>query len=256
MKTKKLSILFIILISVTFIFAGCIPNDLPNNDIDITFENGSLVYEVVTQKTIGACVTIKAGGSSGSGFIISSDGYIITNKHVVETTSNINVGVLSDDKKSTKTYRAKRLEYLNSKIDIAVLKIEVNNLPYLKFANSDEVVFGESGIMIGYPKGISLSVATLLVSNPSVNVMFNGISKPHLMLDAPVNPGNSGGPAINLYGCVMGMITYRECDKTYDNENVVFGLGYAQKSNDIVSYLNGYKSIPSLANLTTINKPV
>jgi len=137
----------------------------------------------------------------GSGVIIKPDGYILTNNHVVEGATTIQVVLPSGEE-----YRAKVIGK-DPKTDLAVIKVPAKNqLPFLKFGNSDNVVVGQWVIAIGHPRGLSQSVSQGIVSATH----RRGITDPStyqdfLQTDAAINPGSSGGPLLNLSGEVIGI---------------------------------------------------
>jgi len=149
--------------------------------------------------------------ASGSGVIISEDGYIVTNNHVIDKANSIEV-TLSDNK----TYKAK-LVGRDKDTDIAVLKIDEKGLPNLKFANSDNVRIGEWVLAVGNPFDLSSTVTAGIVSakgrninlleNHSRNSRSNTAIESFIQTDAAVNPGNSGGALINTRGELIGINT-------------------------------------------------
>jgi S1-C subfamily serine protease len=144
---------------------------------------------------------------SGSGFLISSDGLIVTNRHVVDTTGAIYTVLLNNGKEYTATVLAR-----DSVLDVAIIKINATNLPYLQFADSDQLEVGESVIAIGNALGeFKNTVSTGVVSGLSRSLSASGGSGYQEFLykviqtDAAINPGNSGGPLLNLKGEVVGI---------------------------------------------------
>jgi serine protease Do len=139
--------------------------------------------------------------SLGSGFIISSDGYIFTNNHVVEQTDKILVKV-SDGKE----YEAKIIG-TDAKTDIALIKIKPdNNLPFVEIGDSDALRVGEWVIAIGNPFGLEQTVTAGIVSAKG-RVIGAGAYDNFIQTDASINPGNSGGPLFNMAGKVIGINT-------------------------------------------------
>ncbi len=137
----------------------------------------------------------------GSGFLINPQGYILTNGHVVDNATKIQV-LLADGREFT----AKRVG-IDMKTDLAVIKIVGNSpFPYLKFADSDKVEVGQWVVAIGHPRGLDQTVTQGIISA----MHRTGISDPSsyqdfLQTDAAINPGNSGGPLLNLEGAVVGI---------------------------------------------------
>ena len=139
--------------------------------------------------------------SLGSGFIISNDGYIFTNNHVVEQTDKILVKV-SDGKE----YEAKIIG-TDAKTDIALIKIKPDNsLPFVEIGDSDAVRVGEWVIAIGNPFGLEQTVTAGIVSAKG-RVIGAGSYDNFIQTDASINPGNSGGPLFNMAGKVIGINT-------------------------------------------------
>lgn len=149
----------------------------------------------------------KIGG--GTGFIISEDGLILTNKHVVSDPEAEYTIITSDDKK----YDAKVLA-VDSFLDIAVLKIEASGLPVVEFGDSDKIELGQTVIAIGYSlgeykntvtKGVISGVGRKIVAGDRLG--RSEVIEEAIQTDAAINPGNSGGPLINLAGQVIGVNT-------------------------------------------------
>lgn len=146
---------------------------------------------------------IKTIPGSGSGFIISSDGFIVTNNHVIEHATNIRVS-LADGR----TINAE-LKGADPSTDIAVLKIDASGLKALSFANSDELHAGQIAIAIGNPLGLNHTVTTGVVSalGRTLRAGNGRMIDDVIQTDASLNPGNSGGPLVNSAGQVIGINT-------------------------------------------------
>lgn len=140
--------------------------------------------------------------SLGSGFVISSDGYIVTNHHVVEGADSISVSFGEHGDKE-KTYKA-QLIGSDKVTDLAVLKIGAKNLPFLNFGNSDAMEVGEWVLAIGNPFGLDHTVTAGIISAKGRQIRSNPFDS-FLQTDASINPGNSGGPLLNLAGEVVGI---------------------------------------------------
>lgn len=140
---------------------------------------------------------------SGSGFIISSDGFIVTNHHVIEGSGSIKVS-LTDGRKVTA-----ELKGSDPSTDIAVLKIYENSLKALSFANSDQLQVGQIAIAIGNPLGLQHTVTAGVVSalGRTLRASDGRLIDDVIQTDASLNPGNSGGPLVNSLGQVIGMNT-------------------------------------------------
>lgn len=141
---------------------------------------------------------------AGSGVIISSDGYIVTNNHVVENASEIEI-VLNDNR----SYEAKVVG-TDASTDLAVLKIEEENLPPAKYGDSEAINIGEWVLAIGNPYEFRSTVTAGIVSakGRNINILGGGSSvESFIQTDAAVNPGNSGGALVNLNGELVGINT-------------------------------------------------
>jgi Do/DeqQ family serine protease len=138
---------------------------------------------------------------TGSGVIISEDGYIVTNNHVVKDASEIEITL-----NNKKSYKAK-LVGTDSKMDIALLKITTEDkLPYSAFADSDVVKVGEWVLAVGNPYNLTSTVTAGIVSAKARNLDTTGIQS-FIQTDAAVNPGNSGGALVNTRGELIGINT-------------------------------------------------
>jgi len=138
---------------------------------------------------------------TGSGVIISEDGYIVTNNHVIQDATKIEI-TLNDNR----TFPAKLIG-TDSKMDIALLKIEANEkLPYAVFADSDAIRVGEWVLAVGNPYNLTSTVTAGIVSAKARNLSTTGIQS-FIQTDAAVNPGNSGGALVNNNGELIGINT-------------------------------------------------
>ncbi|NML34276.1 Do family serine endopeptidase [Paraburkholderia antibiotica] len=141
----------------------------------------------------------KSGGEAlGSGFIISQDGYILTNNHVVDGATSVSVK-LTDGRE----FHA-RVIGKDKATDVAVVKIDATNLPTVKIGNPDNSKVGEWVVAIGSPYGFDSTVTSGIISAKSRS-MSDDSPIPFIQTDVPVNPGNSGGPLFNLNGEVIGI---------------------------------------------------
>jgi serine protease Do len=139
----------------------------------------------------------------GSGFLITSDGYIVTNYHVVKDASKITVDLNDPQKKDLEA----QLVGGDPQTDIAILKIQGENLPYLNLGDSNAIDICEWVIAVGSPFGLEASVTVGVVSQKSRNNLKIADLEDFIQTDAAINPGNSGGPLLDLDGNVIGMNT-------------------------------------------------
>jgi serine protease Do len=142
--------------------------------------------------------------ASGSGVLITADGYIVTNNHVVSGADEITVTLTNK-----KTYKAKVIGADESS-DIAVIKIDESSLPYLVYGNSDDVKLGQWVLAIGYPLNLDVTITAGIISakNRSIDINSRQSDKPlesFLQTDAAVNQGNSGGALVNTNGELVGI---------------------------------------------------
>ncbi|MFZ1865790.1 MAG: Do family serine endopeptidase [Polyangiales bacterium] len=138
---------------------------------------------------------------SGSGIIVRSDGFILTNNHVVNQANRIEVRL-----QNGKSYPAK-LVGVDSATDLAVLKIDARGLPHVDFASSDQARVGQFVIAIGSPFGLDYTVTTGVLSAKGRGGIGANEIEDYLQTDASINPGNSGGPLVDLHGRVLGINT-------------------------------------------------
>jgi Do/DeqQ family serine protease len=140
--------------------------------------------------------------ASGSGVIMSADGYIITNNHVVDGASDINITL-----SNRKSYKG-TVVGTDPNTDLAVVKIDASNLPYMMLGNSDDVKLGQWVMAVGYPLNLDVTVTAGIVSAKARSIGINKSDRAiesFIQTDAAVNPGNSGGALINTEGELIGI---------------------------------------------------
>lgn len=170
--------------------------------------------------------------SLGSGFIISSDGYIVTNNHVVAGAEEIKVNM-----RGQKTPLNAKVVGRDQEADLALIKVSGNGLPFLEFGDSDALKVGEWVVAIGNPFGLQSTVTAGIISAKG-RVIGAGPFDNFIQTDASINPGNSGGPLVSTDGRVVGINT---AIAAYGQ-----GLGFAIPSNmakDIIAQLKENKSV-------------
>ena len=163
--------------------------------------------------------------SSGSGFVVTEDGYIVTNHHVVDGATSVTVTLYNGE-----TYPAAIIGG-DSDYDLAVLKVEAEGLFPVTLGNSADVNVGDTVLAIGNPLGeltFSQSQGSVSSANRAINV--NGTPFNMIQVDASINPGNSGGPLMNLYGEVIGIVSAKYSSYA---DTVVEGLGFAIPISDV-----------------------
>lgn len=180
--------------------------------------------------------------SEGSGIIATSDGYIITNAHVVDGADSLKV-ITSDGK----TYEAELIGS-DSMTDLAVIKVDAEGLTAAEFGSSSDLVVADPVIAIGNPGGLQSSVTVGYVSalNRPVTSSDTGYTMNCIQTDAAINPGNSGGALVNMYGQVIGINSSKIVATGYE------GLGFAIPIDDalpIISNLKDYGYVKDRAML-------
>ena len=177
--------------------------------------------------------------SLGSGFIISSDGYILTNEHVVENATEVIITMTNGEKEEA------QIVGIDPKSDVALLKIDMNSLQYAKLGNSNDVILGEWAIAVGNPFGLfeinnraTVTVGVISAFNRDFGEMSGRIYQDMIQTDASINHGNSGGPLCNALGEVIGMNTFIYSDR---GEGSV-GIGFAIPINRISRLIEDLKT--------------
>ena len=163
--------------------------------------------------------------SAGSGFIISQDGYIVTNYHVIKGATSVKVTLYNGD-----TYDATVIGG-DSDYDVAVIKIDATGLSPVTLGNSADVNVGDTVLAIGNPLGeLTFSMSQGIVSCCDRAINVDGTPFNMIQVDASINPGNSGGPLLNLYGEVVGIVSAKY--SSYSDTSVE-GLGFAIPISDV-----------------------
>jgi S1-C subfamily serine protease len=196
--------------------------ELENTLTNLKIENQD--FSGIIDDIIESVVSIQTDVGSGSGFIISTDGLVVTNYHVIEGARAAGVQRHNGD-----SHRVQIVGF-DQDADIALLRIDANNLPTLSFANSNDVRVGEKVIAVGNPAGLDFSVTQGIVS---ATKRTDNLNNEFIQIDVAINPGNSGGPLINTNGDVIGINTLKIAEFE--------GLGFAISSNyaqDIIDQIN------------------
>ena len=166
----------------------------------------------IAQRVLPSVVSINTttvnGGGSGSGFVIDSSGYILTNNHVISD-AVLSGGKIQVSLNDGSTYSGKVIGR-DASFDLAVLKIEATGLKALQFGDSDKIAVGDAVIAIGSPLGLSGTVTTGIISAKDRAVTTGDSATESsfinaLQTDAAINPGNSGGPLVDATGAVIGI---------------------------------------------------
>lgn len=190
-------------------------------------QNVKAVVAISNQATTNIYGQITETASSGSGFIISQDGYVVTNYHVAEGATKLTV-ILHD---STE-YVAKLVGY-DAGNDVALLKIEATGLPFVKLGSSKDLIVGDQVAAIGNPLGqLTNSLTVGYVSALERGVNTGGAKINMIQTDAAINSGNSGGPLFNMKGEVVG-ITTAKYSGTSNSGATIEGIGFAIPFDDV-----------------------
>ncbi|MBQ6159668.1 MAG: trypsin-like peptidase domain-containing protein [Oscillospiraceae bacterium] len=234
----------------------------------VTVDSGKLmtasqVYQNNVNSTVGITTEIttnwwgyqSTSAAAGSGFILTEDGYILTNEHVIEDANTITVAMYDGS-----TYAATLVGYdVNN--DIAVLKIDAKGLTPVVLGDSDALSVGEDVVAIGNPLGeltFSLTKGTVSALNRSVTLSSN-VTMNLIQTDTAINSGNSGGALFNMYGEVVGITNAKYSSSSYSGQASIDNIGFAIPINsvrDIVTSIieKGYISRPyigvSVANVS------
>ena len=210
------------------------------------------VYAAYVNATVGITTSVttnfwgyqSTSAASGSGFILSADGYILTNYHVIENSTTITVSTYGGDE-----YPATLIGYDNRN-DIAVLKIDAKDLQPVVLGDSDKLYVGDTVLAIGNPLGeltFSLTSGTVSALDRDIT-MSGGNTMTLIQTDCAINSGNSGGALFNLYGEVVG-ITNAKYSGSSGSGATIDNIGFAIPLNDVMPIMKsiiekGYISRP------------
>ena len=213
------------------------------------------VYEANIKSVVSINVSAKSynvfgqtveNAASGSGFIITKDGYIVTNYHVVDGADSVTVTLQSGEDYDAQIVGG------DEDYDVAVLKIEGEFTPVV-VGDSSSVKIGESIAAIGNPLGeLTFSMSQGIVSCTDRAINVDGTPFNMIQIDASINPGNSGGPLVNTYGEVIGIVSAKY---TSYSSTTVEGIGFAIPMNDVIALIedimtNGYNTNKAYLGIT------
>ena len=209
------------------------------SDEEIYAANVNSVVSINTTGTSGTNIFGQSveTASAGSGFVLTSDGYIVTNHHVIADANAVKVTLYNGD-----TYDATVIGS-DEDYDIAVLKIAATGLQTVTLGDSDTLNVGAHVLAIGNPLGeLTFSMSGGMVSSVNRAINVDGTPFNMIQTDTSINPGNSGGPLFNEYGEVVGIVSAKY--SSYSSESVE-GLGFAIPMNDVLAMIqdimtNGY----------------
>lgn len=200
----------------------------------------SEIYAANVNSTVGITTSINTNyfgykttsAASGSGFILTADGYIATNYHVIEDASDIKVTLYDDT-----AYKAEIIGYDESN-DLAVLKIDADNLQPVILGSSDQLHVGDSVIAIGNPLGeLTFSLTHGAVSALNRTITVNNISMTLIQTDCAINSGNSGGALFNTYGEVVGIVNAKYSGSGSSTTASIDNIGFAIPIDSVIDIL-------------------
>ena len=216
----------------------------PAETVGYVVEDGAMSPKEIYQKNASSVVAISSsvealsysgqtrqGTSTGSGFILTDDGYVVTNYHVIE--GAVSVKVVMDNQEE---YDAEVVGY-DALNDVAVLKIDGKDLPAVTLGSSDQLSIGDMVVAIGNPLGSLTATLTVgYVSGKDRQVSTDSTVINMIQTDAAINSGNSGGPLFNMYGEVVG-ITSAKYSGTTSSGASIEGIGFAIPIDDVMSII-------------------
>lgn len=177
-------------------------------------------FEQAIQQVRDAIVTVETPDGAGAGFVVNSEGYVLTNQHVVGKATEISVKLRSGETLAATVVRA------GEGSDLCLLQVERQHLPAVQFASSAQLKQGADVAAVGAPLGLENTLTKGVLSSTDREV--NG--KHYIQIDAALNPGNSGGPVINAEGNVVGVATSVAKEAQ--------GIGLAIPSDDVMAFLD------------------
>jgi putative serine protease PepD len=200
-----------------------------NNVVERSPESIAAIASRVLPSVVSISTRSRSGAGTGTGFVIRSDGYILTNNHVVENV--VRGGTLNVSFNDGKVVRGK-IVGVNPAYDLAVIKVTRTGVPALQFGNSDTVQVGDTVIAIGSPLGLSGTVTSGIISAKNRAVTAGADQGESsfinaLQTDAAINPGNSGGPLVDRTGAVVGVNTAIATLGSFSGQTGSIGLGFA-----------------------------
>jgi len=191
--------------------------------------NVNSVVAISNQSTTNIWGQVSETASSGTGFIISEDGYILSNYHVVEGASKLTVITYMGDE-----YEATLVGY-DAMNDVSILKVNATGLDPVTIGSSEDLIVGDQVVAIGNPLGeltSSLTVGYISAKDRTINTDGNLINM--MQTDAAINPGNSGGPLFNMKGEVIGITTAKYSGSTGSGASIE-GIGFAIPIDDVMA---------------------
>lgn len=198
-------------------------------------------YQVISDRWTGGNGTEQLAGT-GSGFIISDDGYVMTNCHVVDGASRLTITTFAGDEYEATLVGSDEIN------DVALLKVDATGLDAVEIGSSDDLLVGDMVVAIGNPLGELTSTATFgYISGKDRSVSTDGTIINMLQTDAAINSGNSGGPLFNMKGQVVGITTAKYSGST-NSGAYIEGIGFAIPIDDVLGMIDDFKEYGYLRN--------
>ena len=188
---------------------------------------------------------------AGSGIILSEDGYILTNNHVISGVDKITVYIMPEEANAEEVTYEATLVGTSESNDIAVLKIEAEGLNAATFGDSDQLELGELAVAIGNPMGnVHGSVTAGIISATEQELTIDDVTISAIQTDASINPGNSGGALFDSFGNVIGLVYAKSSSVSIE------GMGYAIPVNDIKELVSGMINDPDSVKAQTLGSQI
>ena len=208
---------------------SALPKSLSSNDTgksltpkEVYAMNVNATVGIATQITTNVWGQVASASASGSGFILTSDGYVVTNNHVVEGATSVTVKLYNGDEYDAEVIGTDEMN------DVALLKIDATGLQAVTIGDSDQIEVGEEVIAIGNPLGeLTFTMTAGVVSALDREINTDGKPINMLQTDVAINSGNSGGALFNLYGEVIGITNAKYSSSSASSEASIDNIGFA-----------------------------
>lgn len=196
-------------------------------------------YSIAINKALDSVVEIRStiqqqsffgmseGYALGSGVIVSNDGYIVTNNHVIENATAVSVTLYNSEEFDA------TLVGTDPRSDLAVLKIDANDLPFAAIADSSTLVLGQECVVIGNPLGEGISCSNGIISVLEKEITIKDYPMSVIQTNAAVNEGNSGGGLFNMNGDLIGVVNAKSSANGFTSGASIEGMGYAIPANTV-----------------------
>ncbi|MDR0831995.1 MAG: trypsin-like peptidase domain-containing protein [Bacillales bacterium] len=206
------------------------------------FHTPSAIFDKVDKSIVEVKASTGSLESYGSGVVINKNGYLITNNHVISYIQNLELHFYNNIEIRTsfqENYVTTEIVSYDSSLDLAILKIQnlenLNQFKKIKFTKSDNLRIGDKCYSVGNASNLSISMSEGIISNPSINLQIEGVSRKFIQSDISIASGSSGGALLNSNGDLVGITTLRIRDNT---GSVIYGYGYSIPSNQVLEYIN------------------